>query len=154
MMPFIYLQMRLACTSDSISSLDYCCAWTLSWTNHQENQLKSPSVSLPFCPLSLPAALLHFTFESHFDHVDLSIKSYTKKNDSYHPMQEQLSSGWKASQLFILSYFICLQIWIPMDQEMDGEQFLFWSTRLMSRFMQMYFHHTLWIAGKKTLHKY
>lgn len=83
-MPFIYLQVRLACACDSISALDYCCTLTLSWTDHQEKQLKSPSVSISFCPLSLPAAWLYFAFESGFDHVGLSIRSYTGTNDSSH----------------------------------------------------------------------
>ena len=155
MMPFIYLQARLACASDSISSLDYRCTLTVSWTDHQEKQLKSPSVSLPLCPLSLPAAWLHFTFESGFDHVVLSVKSYAKTNDSLHS-SPGTAVRWLKKNLNFFLFFICTQIWRPVDQEMDwGQSFFFFgahSSRL-GLFM-MNFHHDLGIVGKETLHKY
>lgn len=162
MMPFIYLQARLTSASDSISSLDCCCTLTLSWTDHQEKQLKSPSVFLPFCPLSLPAVRLHFTFESGFDHVDLSIKSYAETNDSLHS-----SPGMAVRQLkkvdfsFFIFFFLfklllfackfeCL--WIKR-WTWDRVQFFGAHSSCLSLFM-MYFHHALWIAGKETLPKY
>lgn len=107
-MPFIYLQARLACACDSISAWDYCCTLTLSWTDHQEKQLKSPSVSLSFCPLSLPAAW-HFAFESGFDHVDLSIRSYTGTNDSSQ-VQQQLVRQFKKIPNFFFIFYLCTSL--------------------------------------------
>lgn len=136
MMPFIYLQARLACTSDSISSLDYHCTLTLSWTDHQEKQLKSPSVSLPFCPLSLPAAWLHCTFESGFDHVDLSIKSYAETNDSSHSSPGTAVRWLKkiSTFLFVCFLFACKFecLWV---KRWTGDSFFFWSTQFRPRFI-------------------
>lgn len=156
MMPFIYLQARLACTSDSISSLDYRCTLTLSWTDHQEKQLKSPSVSLPFCPLSLPAAWLHCTFESGFDHVDLSIKSYAETNDSSHS-----SPGTAVRWLKKISTFFCLFVFYLHanlnacgSRDGLGTVSFFGAHSSGLGLFTMHFHRALGIAGKDTFHKY
>lgn len=135
MMPFIYLQARLACASGSISSLDYCCTSALSWTDHQEKQLKSPSVFLPFCPLSLPAAWLHFTFESGFDHVDLSIKSYTETNDSLHSSPGTAVRRLKKITTFFFIFYLHANLNACGSRDGLGQSFFFWSTQFTSRFI-------------------
>lgn len=141
MMPFIYLQASLACAGDSISSLDYRCTLTLSWTDHQEKKLKSPSVCLAFCPLSLPAAWLRFTFESGFDHVDLSIKSYAETNDSSHA-----SPGTSVRRLkkkittFKKFFYLHANLNACGSRDGLGTEFLFfWSTQLTPRFIHNVF---------------